>query len=110
MVEKVSFPDDDDEGDVENPAIPWRDLPQHRWYLVQGVRNVKTKWGCSKLLDLKYANGECFTVWATSLIKVNIDSKWDRKADAKLFIKSLGERKSSTGAFTYYNYKYKTVA
>jgi len=54
-------------------------------------------------------DGERFTVWATSLVEASIDSKWDGKGDAKLFIKSLGEKKSSKGPFSYYNYIYKTV-
>ena len=111
LVEEISFPADDDDGDVDNPAISWRDLPRHRWFLVEGKRDVMTKWGCSKLLDLKSANGERFTVWATSLIKRSIDSKWDnRKAGAKLFITSLGERRSALGPYNYYDFKYKTIA
>jgi len=110
LVEVVSFPEDGDDGDIENPAIPWRELPQHRWYLVARVRDVKSKLGWSKLLDLNCVNGVCFTVWGTGLIKASIDSKWKRNAGARLFIKSLGARASSTGPFTYYDYKYRTVA
>ena len=45
LVEEISFPADDDDGDVDNPAISWRDLPRHRWFLVEAKRDVVTKWG-----------------------------------------------------------------
>ena len=107
--EEVSFPADDDEGDVDNPAISWKELPQHRWYLVEGKRDVKTNWGWTKLLNLKHADGERFAVWATGLISATINDKWGKKANSKLFIKSLGGRKSTSSPYTYYDYKYKTI-
>ena len=107
---EVSFPaDDDDDGDDDIPAISWKDLAQNRWFLIEGKKDVQTKWGLTKLLNLKDGDGERLTVWATSLITNTLDEKWEMKANVKLFIKSLGEKKCKNGPFSYFNYKYKTV-
>ena len=109
--EAYEFPDEDDEGDVEKKAVSWGELPKDQWYRIVGKRDLTTVHGDAKILTLKNREDETFNVWATSLIRDTVDEKWSEKDEGHLFIKAIGggKKKSKSGPFSYYNYKYKII-
>lgn len=106
-----AFPDEDDEGDDDHEqAIKFKDVAINRWYRVEDVRDLVTKFGPAKILTLRDREMERFTVWATNVLFQSIDKKWKEREDGgSLFLRPLGKKKSSSSIFSYFDFKFKVV-
>ena len=89
-------------------AKPWRELKQNTWYKVEEVTSINTIKGPAKILTLKDRNKTVTRVWATSVIKLNIDGKMaERGDDCFLFIKSKGLKKcKNNSGNSFYDHQY----
>ena len=115
---KIVFPDDnddggDDDGDDNTPSIiiPWRDVPQHIWLMVNDVTLKPTVKGVTPVLSLQKRDSGNAVVWSTSTMAKSILTKFQCSKDANktLFIKSMGLKASSLTNYQYYDYKLKVL-
>lgn len=108
VLDDVSFPDDNDEGDEEERnTISWGDVKKNQWFHVISTKDVTASYGPTKILTLRDREGKLYSTWSAKMINESIDDKMNR--GGTLFIKSLGKKKTKSGKKKYYDIKYKLM-
>ena len=105
--QEEAFPEDEEDGDVEEQVLNWGTVMKQTWFLVIDIKDVTTGFGPTKILTLKDRNQETLKVWGSKVLNGAIQDKWVGRGDGSLYVKCVG--KSEKKGNNYYIFKFKNV-
>ena len=60
---------------ARDEILPWKELPVHKWYCVELMTEIHTKYGDTKVLDMHDRDGNRWKVWSPASIREKLEAR-----------------------------------